>query len=97
MQTTTPRISPSIVLLCSLHPPLVPSVLLHQEILTLHIPVLMRVHVTFSPVGRLSAADDVKFCRLIGIIINDRLYYGMKAVRRDKVRAVIYGTKTKRG
>lgn len=43
-----------------------------------------------------SSADGVKFCRLIGIIINDRLYYGMKAVRRDKVRAVIYGMGTKR-
>lgn len=81
-------------------PTTAPLVLLHLEILGLYIPAVMRVHVTFSLTGRsrrLSAADGVKFCRLIGIIINDRLYYGMKAVRRDKVRAVIYGPETKRG
>lgn len=29
--------------------------------------------------------------------MNERLYYGMKAARRDKVKAVIYGMGTKRG
>lgn len=75
-------------------------VLHHLATLTLYIPVVMGVYVTFSLAGRslrLSAADGVKFCWLIGIIINDLLHYGMKAVRQHKVRAVIYRIETKSG